>query len=159
MQGITPFLWFVDNAEEAARFYVSIFKDSKLVSNTRVKDTPSGVDTYVIELMLHGTRFLLFNGGKAPGFDQFSPATSFVLQCKTQKEIDYYWGRLLRGGKSMQCGWLTDKYGIAWQVIPTFLPKLLNNPKNKEGSARATQAMLKMVKLDIQKLKDAYSGK
>lgn len=159
MQGITPFLWFVDDAQEAAKFYVSIFKGSKIVSNTNVKDTPSGTDTYVMELMLHGTRFMLFKGGSAPGFDKFSPATSFVLRCETQEEIDYYWDRLLKGGTPMQCGWLTDRYGIAWQVTPTILPKLLADPKNKKGSARATKAMLSMVKLDIKKLKAAYAGK
>lgn len=158
MQGITPFLWFEQGAEEASKFYVSIFKEnSKIVSNTKLENTPSGDNTYVIEMVLRGTRFLFINGGKNPGFI-FSPATSFVVECKDQKEIDHYWEHLSEGGKPFQCGWLADRFGVTWQVVPEILPKLLGG-RDEKGRVRAMQAMLSMVKFDIKKLKDAYDGK
>jgi len=158
MQGITPFLWFEKEAEEAAKFYLSIFKkNSRIVSNTKLENTPSGDNTYVLEVVLCGTHFVFINGGKNPGFN-FSPATSFVIKCEDQKEIDHYWERLGNGGKPIQCGWLSDKYGVMWQIVPKILPKLLRGSDEK-GRAQAMQAMLSMVKLDIKKLKDAYARK
>ncbi len=158
MQKITPFLWFVDNASEAAKFYTSIFK-GKIVSNTQLNDTPIGPNTYLVTIKLADTTFTLINGGKAPGFTTFSAATSFVVSCKSQKETDRYWNGLLKdGGKPSQCGWLTDKYGVTWQIVPEEIYKYLAG-SNKEGRSRAMKAMLKMVKLDINKIKHAYIGR
>ncbi len=158
MQGITPFLWFEREAEDAAKFYVSIFKEnSKIVNSTKLENTPSGDNTYIVELVLRGTHFLFINGGKTLGFT-FSPATSFVIECKDQKEIDHYWKHLVDEGKPIQCGWLTDKYGVTWQVVPNILPRLLAG-SNEKGRARTMQVMLSMVKLDIKKLEDAYAGR
>lgn len=155
MPKITPFLWFVDNAEEAAKFYASVFK-GKIISNTKLNNTPSGPNTYLVTIKLADTTFTLINGGKALGFTTFSAATSFVVNCKNQKEVDFYWNGLLSdGGKPSQCGWLTDKYGVTWQVVPEEMPKYLSGP-NIKGRDRAMKAMLKMVKLDINKIKNAY---
>lgn len=155
MPKITPFLWFVDNAEEAAKFYASVFK-GKIISNTKLNNTPSGPNTYIITIKLADTIFTLINGGEAPGFTTFSAATSFVINCKDQKEVNYYWNNLLkRGGKPSQCGWLTDKYGITWQVVPKQMSTYLAGP-NKHGRERAMKIMLKMTKLDINKIKNAY---
>lgn len=130
MQTITPFIWFEKNADDAARFYVSVFKrykkDSKMISSTKLEDTPSGPNTYTIALVLDGTRFTFINGGKVPGYKlSASGAVSFVINCRNQKEIDHFWNGLVRGGKPIQCGWLRDKFGVTWQVVPTALPKLL----------------------------------
>ncbi len=158
MQKITPFLWFVNNADEAAKFYASIFK-GKVISNTKLNNTPSGPNTYLVTIKLANTIFTLINGGNAPGFTTFSAATSFVINCKNQKEVNYYWNSLLKGGgKPSQCGWLTDKYGVTWQVVPEQIPKYLAGP-DKQGRDRAMKAMLKMVKLDINKIKNAYIKK
>ncbi len=152
---ITSFLWFVDNADEAAKFYASVFK-GKIISNTKLKDTPSGPNTYLVTIKLANMTFTLINGGKAKGFTQFSAATSFVVNCKDQKEVNYYWSSLLKGGgKPSRCGWLTDKYGLTWQVIPDQMPKYLAG-SNKQGRDRAMKAMLKMAKLDIDKIRQAY---
>ncbi len=144
MQKITPFLWFNDNAQEAARFYCSIFNDSKLVS-----DTPM-----MAEINIAGQELILFNGG--PNFS-FTPANSLFVSCQTQEEIDAYWRALTQGGKPGQCGWLQDKYGLSWQIVPAILGSLLGNP-DKEKSSRAMQAMLQMSKLDIAALTKAYNG-
>ncbi len=158
MQKITPFLWFVDNATEAAKFYTSIFK-GKIVSSTQLDNTPSGPNTYIVTIKLADMDFTLINGGEAPGFTKFSAATSFVINCKNQKEVDHYWNGLLKdGGKPSQCGWLTDKYGVTWQVVPWEMSKYLGG-SDMEGRDRAMKAMLKMVKLDINKIKHAYMGK
>lgn len=158
--GITSFIWFEDRAEEAAKFYVSIFrKDSRIISSTKLKGTPSGPNTYMVALKLNGTYFTFLNGGKVPGYKiSDSGAVSFVVECKDQKEIDHYWDSLSKGGKQIQCGWLKDKYGITWQITPKILPKLLGGPSAK-GRQRAMAAMLKMKKFDIKKLQNAYSGK
>ncbi len=158
MQKITPFLWFVDDAIEAARFYASVFK-GRVVNSTQLYDTPSGPNTYIVTIKLLDTYFTLINGGDVPGFTKFSAATSFVVNCKNQKEVDRYWNGLLKdGGKPSQCGWLTDKYGVTWQVVPGEMSKYLGG-SNVEGRDRAMKAMLKMVKLDINKIKHAYMGK
>lgn len=162
MQKITPFLWFNDNAEEAAKFYTSIFKKSKLGTIARydkagekVSGRSSG-SVMTVEFQIAGQDFIALNGG--PMF-KFNEAVSFVVNCKTQKEVDYYWKKLTAGGgKAGQCGWLKDKFGVSWQVVPTELNKLMNS-KDAVKSQRVMEAMLKMVKLDLKKLKAAYAGK
>jgi len=157
MQKITPFLWFDNQAEEAVKFYTSIFKNSRIGKTARydeagakVSGRPAG-SVMTIEFRLDGQKFVALNGG--PVF-KFTEAVSFVVNCKTQKEVDYYWKKLSTGGKEVQCGWLTDKYGLSWQIVPTVLGELLGD-KNAAKSQRVMQAMLKMVKLDIKKLKQA----
>ena len=154
MEKITPCLWFDGKAEEAIRFYTSIFKKSKKGVITKYGEAGPGkkgtVMTATFEIA--GQEFMALNGG--PEF-KFSPAISFVVNCKKQKEVDYYWEKLLEGGAPQQCGWLTDKFGVSWQVVPTALPKLLKD-KDPVRSQRVMEAMLKMVKLDIKLLKQAY---
>jgi predicted 3-demethylubiquinone-9 3-methyltransferase (glyoxalase superfamily) len=144
---ITPFLWFDSNAEEAADFYCGIFPNSRKLSELRnTGDAPGskgGVLTVSFEL--DGLRFTALNGGPAY---QFTPAISFVVRCETQKEIDDYWSKLTAGGKEIQCGWLVDKFGLSWQIVPARLPELLKDSK-------AMQAMMKMKKLDIAELERA----
>jgi predicted 3-demethylubiquinone-9 3-methyltransferase (glyoxalase superfamily) len=138
MQKITPFLWFDGKAEEAMKFYVSIFKNSKILSANRFQ--------------LDGQEFLVLNGG--PQFT-FSPAVSFFVNCETQQEVDELWEKLSEGGEKGRCGWLKDKYGLSWQVIPSVLGTLLHD-KDTEKSKRVTKAMLQMDKIDIERLKQAY---
>ena len=154
MQKITPFLWFDDKAEEASRFYVSIFKNSKVGSISRYGDEgpgPKGT-VMVAKFELDGQEFLALNGG--PQFT-FSPAVSFVVNCKSQEEVDQYWEKLSEGGEKVQCGWLKDKYGLSWQVVPTILSELLQD-KDAAKSQRVMKAMLQMKKIDIEGLKRAY---
>lgn len=157
MQRIMPCLWFDGRAEEAAEFYTSIFRDSKVGKIARYGEggpgTPGSVMTVTFEIA--GQEFLGLNGG--PQF-QFSPAISFVVHCKNQRQVDYYWDRLIEGGAPSQCGWLTDKFGVSWQIIPNALPKMLRD-KDPERARRVMTAMLPMVKLDVRTLKDAYKGK
>lgn len=157
MQKITPFLWFDNQAEEAMLFYTSVFKDSKAGKIRRYKGAGPGVAGSVMSASfeLFGQEFIALNGG--PVF-KFSPATSFFVSCETQEEVDYYWQKLGEGGKPNQCGWLDDKFGVTWQIVPTALDKVLQGG-DPEKSGRAMQAMMKMTKLDIQKLQDAYDGK
>jgi predicted 3-demethylubiquinone-9 3-methyltransferase (glyoxalase superfamily) len=153
MQRITPFLWFDTQAEEAARFYVSIFKNSKIVSTSRYGEAgpgPAG-SVMTVEFELDGEMFVALNGG--PEYS-FTPAVSFVVNCETQAEVDHYWARLSEGGKEIQCGWLTDKYGLAWQIVPAILLELIKGD-DPEKRNRVMQAMFKMVKLDIETLKRA----
>jgi len=156
MQKITPFLWFNDKAEEAMKFYVSIFKNSKVVTVTRYGDAGPGPKGSVMTaaFQIEGQDFVALNGG--PQFT-FSPAISFVINCQTQKEVDYFWQKLSEGGKTNQCGWLDDKYGLSWQVVPTILSKLLAD-KDPAKSQRVMKAMLQMEKLDIKRLKQAATG-
>ncbi len=162
MQKITPFLWFDDNAEEAVKFYTSIFKNSKIGKIARYDEAgekaagrPAG-SVMTVEFQLEGQDFIALNGG--PHF-KFTEAISFVVSCKTQAEVDYYWNKLTAdGGKEVQCGWLKDKYGLSWQVVPTILPELLSD-KDAAKSQRVMEAMLQMVKLDIKKLKQAAERK
>ena len=157
MQKITPFLWFESQAEEAMNFYTSIFKDSKPGKIRRYPDARPGSKEIILSASfeLFGQEFVAFNGG--PMF-KFSPATSFFVSCETQDEVDYYWEKLGEGGNTNQCGWLDDKFGVTWQIVPTIFDKLLLS-SDPEKSGRAMQAMMKMTKLDIQKLQDAYDGK
>jgi len=160
MQKITPFLWFENKAEEAARFYVSVFKNSKIGSISRYDEAgakasgqPKGA-VMVVAFNLDGVDFMAINGG--PVF-KFSPATSFVVNCNTQEEIHHFWGKLSEGGKTNQCGWLDDKFGVTWQVVPTVLGELMGG-KDPKKSQRVMEAMLKMTKMDIAALQRAYDG-
>jgi predicted 3-demethylubiquinone-9 3-methyltransferase (glyoxalase superfamily) len=162
MQKITPFLWFNDNAEEAVKFYTSIFKKSKIGKIARYPEgtekttgRPAG-SVMTVEFQIEGQDFLALNGG--PHF-KFNEAVSFVVNCKTQREVDYYWKKLTAdGGKEVQCGWLTDRFGVSWQIVPTALGRLMNT-RDAAKSQRVMQAMLQMVKLDIRELKQAAKGK
>jgi predicted 3-demethylubiquinone-9 3-methyltransferase (glyoxalase superfamily) len=151
---ITPFLWFDGKAEEAVNFYVSVFKNSKTLSVSRYGDAGPGPKGTVMTVAfeLDGQQFVALNGG--PHFT-FSPAISFVVSCETQEEVDHFWEKLSEGGKEVQCGWLEDKYGVSWQVVPRILPELLQD-KNSEKTQRVLKAMMKMVKLDIKGLQRAY---
>jgi predicted 3-demethylubiquinone-9 3-methyltransferase (glyoxalase superfamily) len=153
MQKITPFLWFDGKAKEAAQFYMSIFKNSKLLSISRYGEAGPGPKGSVMTVAfeLDGEKFVALNGG--PNYS-FSPAVSFVVNCETQQEVDQYWERLSEGGEKIQCGWLRDKYGLSWQIVPTILPELLQD-KDPDKRKRVMAAMLKMVKLDIEQLKRA----
>jgi predicted 3-demethylubiquinone-9 3-methyltransferase (glyoxalase superfamily) len=154
MQKITPFLWFDGKAEEAANFYVSIFKNSKIVSITRYGEAGSGGKGSVMSatFQLDGQEFIALNGG--PMFT-FSPAISFFVRCESQEEVDKLWQMLSEGGEKQRCGWLKDKYGVSWQIIPTALGQMLQD-KDGEKSKRVMNAMLQMDKLDIKTLKQAY---
>lgn len=154
MQKITPFLWFDDKAEEAMNFYVSIFKNSKVGNVTRYGKAGPGPEGTVMSatFQLDGQDFFALNGG--PHF-KFTPAISFFVNCETQQEVDELWEKLSAGGREDRCGWLQDKYGLSWQIIPSALTKLLHD-KDPEKSRRVMQAMLQMVKIDIQGLQRAY---
>jgi len=153
MQKITPFLWFDNNAEEAVNFYVSIFKDSKILSAARYGDAGPGPKGTLMtaNFLLDGQEFVALNGG--PHF-KFTEAISFVVNCDTQAEVDDFWEKLSAGGSEGQCGWLKDKYGLSWQIVPTALPELLQS-KDAGKAQRVMQAMLQMKKIDINKLKQA----
>jgi predicted 3-demethylubiquinone-9 3-methyltransferase (glyoxalase superfamily) len=157
MQKITPFLWYDTQAEEAANFYVSIFKESKILGLTRYGEAGPGPKGSVLTVAfeLEGQKFTALNGG--PHF-KFTEAVSFVVNCASQEEVDYFWEKLLEGGgQESQCGWLKDKYGLSWQVVPNVLPELLQD-KDPEKANRVMQAMMKMVKIDIETLKRAAEG-
>jgi predicted 3-demethylubiquinone-9 3-methyltransferase (glyoxalase superfamily) len=159
---ISPCLWFDHEAEDAARFYTSIFKESKIVAISRYPEAgqeihrkpPGSVMTVAFEL--NGQSFTALNGG--PVF-KFTEAVSFQIECATQQEVDYYWERLSEGGDphARQCGWLKDQFGLSWQIVPEVLPELLNDPDTSK-SQRAFQAMLRMKKLDIEALQRAFAG-
>lgn len=158
MQKITPFLWFDDKAEEAATFYTSIFKNSKIVNIARYGDAGAEVSgrpkgtVMTVAFQLEGQEFVALNGG--PQF-KFTEAISFVVNCQTQEEVDDYWEKLSDGGQEVQCGWLKDKYGLSWQIVPTILSEMLNDPDPKKAE-RVMKAMLQMKKIDIKGLKQAY---
>jgi predicted 3-demethylubiquinone-9 3-methyltransferase (glyoxalase superfamily) len=154
MKNITPFLWFDDNAEEAVNFYTSIFKNSKIGTVSRYGEGGPGPKGSVMSatFQLNGQEFMALNGG--PVFT-FSPAISFFVNCESQQEVDDLWDKLSDGGEIEQCGWLKDKFGISWQIIPTILGELLND-KDPEKSSRVMNAMLQMKKIDISGLKQAY---
>ncbi|WP_276374987.1 VOC family protein [Chryseolinea sp. H1M3-3] len=156
-QKITPFLWFDDNAEEAINFYTSIFKDSKVVNISRYGEHGPGPKGSLMTatFQLHGQEFMALNGG--PMF-KFTEAISLFVKCKTQEEIDELWEKLSAGGEKSRCGWLKDKFGLWWQIIPPVLGELLNS-KDSEKSGRVMAAMMKMSKIEIKKLQDAYDGK
>jgi len=153
MQKIVPHLWFDKEAREAARFYCSVFPDSKITNVTTLHDTPPG-DCDVVSFELSGQPFMAISAG--PLF-QFNEAISFVVSCDTQEEIDRYWTKLSAVPEAEQCGWLKDKYGLSWQIVPSVLPELVGDP-NSPKSERAMKAMLQMKKLDIEALKRAYAG-
>lgn len=160
MQKLTTCLWFDNEAEEAARFYTSVFKNSKIAgmdkygeATQEVTDKPPG-SVMTVEFELEGQKFIALNGG--PEF-KFTEAISFVINCETQEELDYYWEKLSAVPESEQCGWLKDKFGVSWQVVPTVLNELIGGP-DSERSERAMKAMLQMKKLDINLLKKAYEG-
>ena len=156
MQKITPWLWFDTEAEEAATFYTSVFKNSKILSVNRFGEAgpaePGSVMTVAFEL--DGQEFVGLNG--RPAFT-FNESVSFMVSCDSQAEVDDYWNRLTEGGEESQCGWLKDKYGVSWQIIPTALPELLGDP-DPARAQRALQAMLKMSKIDIEGLRQAAAG-
>jgi predicted 3-demethylubiquinone-9 3-methyltransferase (glyoxalase superfamily) len=157
MQKITPFLWFDTQAEEAAKFYASIFPNSKILKTARYGEAGPGPkgSAMTVEFELDGQRMIALNGG--PVF-KFTEAISLVVDCKDQKEVDHYWNKLLRGGKESQCGWLKDRYGLSWQIVPTVLGELLSAPDAKTAK-RVMEAMLKMKKIDIAALKAAAAQK
>jgi predicted 3-demethylubiquinone-9 3-methyltransferase (glyoxalase superfamily) len=151
---IDPFLWFDTEAEEAANFYVSVFNNSKIVSINRNRQAGSGPKGGVMSVVfqLDGREFIALNGG--PVF-KFTEAISLFVHCKTQEEVDTYWARLLEGGEESRCGWLKDKYGLSWQIIPTLLGEMLSDLDPKKAK-RVMEAMLKMKKIDIAELKRTY---
>ena len=162
MQKITPFLWFDDQAEEAVKFYTSVFKNSKIGRILRYSEEaakasgrPAG-SVLTVEFEMEGQKFVALNGG--PLF-KFNESISFVVNCETQEEVDYFWEKLTAdGGQESQCGWLKDKFGVSWQVTASVLIDMLHD-KDSEKSERVMHAMLQLQKLDIKTLKDAYAGK
>ncbi|MDR3458682.1 MAG: VOC family protein [Verrucomicrobiae bacterium] len=160
MQKITPFLWFDDQAEAAVKFYTTSFKPSKILKVSRYSESGAKASgrkkgaVMTIAFRLNGQEFIALNGG--PVF-KFTEAISFVVNCKTQAEVDHFWKKLSAGGKEIQCGWLKDKYGVSWQIVPEALAKLMSS-RDAAKSQRVMQALLQMVKLDIKKLKAAYEG-
>jgi predicted 3-demethylubiquinone-9 3-methyltransferase (glyoxalase superfamily) len=157
MQKITPFLWFDGNAEEAANFYISIFKNSKMGKISRYGDGGPGPKGSVMSVtfQIEGQEFYALNGG--PQF-KFTPAISFFVNCETQKEVDDLWEKLSAGGRTDRCGWLQDKFGVSWQIIPTVLGQLLGD-KDPQRAKRAMQAMLQMTKIDGKALQQAADAK
>ncbi len=150
MQKIITFLWFDDNAEEAMEFYTSVFKDSRITNSSPGPDGKFLTGSFE----LNGQEFMALNGG--PMF-KFTEAISLFVRCETQQEVDDLWTKLSAGGEESQCGWLKDKFGLSWQIVPNALGELLGDP-NREKAGRALQAMLQMSKIDIQKLRDAFAG-
>ena len=160
MQKITVNLWFDDKAEEAVNFYTSIFKNSKILNVVRyttdgakVSERPQG-SVMTVAFQLEGQNFLALNGG--PTF-KFTEAISLIINCETQEEVDYFWENLSKGGEEGVCGWLKDKYGLSWQVIPTIVGEIMQN-KDPQKVERFMSVLLKMKKLDIEGLKKAYEG-
>jgi predicted 3-demethylubiquinone-9 3-methyltransferase (glyoxalase superfamily) len=151
MQSISPFLWFDDQAEEAAMFYTSLFPNSGIRKVVRQGEG----SVLTVDFDLNGQQFVALNGG--PRYT-FSEAVSFVVSCETQDEVDRYWDRLSQGGETQPCGWLKDRFGLSWQVVPTVLGELLGDP-DPEKSQRVMAAMLKMSKIEIEPLRRAYEGK
>jgi predicted 3-demethylubiquinone-9 3-methyltransferase (glyoxalase superfamily) len=160
MQKIIPHLWFDNSAEEAAKFYTSIFKNSKIIdvalygeAGAKVSGRPKGT-VMTVTFELEGQRFMALNGG--PVF-KFSPAISFLVNCETQEEVDELWEKLSEGGEKEQCGWLKDKFGVSWQIVPNALGEMLQD-KDAKKSERVMEAMLQMKKIDTEGLKKAYAG-
>ncbi|HEX5886250.1 MAG TPA: VOC family protein [Pyrinomonadaceae bacterium] len=156
MQKITPFLWFDNNAEEAADFYCSIFKNSRVLNVSRYGEAVPGPkgEVMTVEFELDGQKFTALNGG--PQF-KFTEAISLVVNCETQEEIDYFWEKLSAGGAESKCGWLKDKYGLSWQVVPAIVGEWISG--DPERSNRVMQEVMKMEKLEIEPLKRAYEGR
>jgi len=158
MQKISPFLWFEDNAEDALEFYKSVFPNATVGHVTRMGPEVPGPKgkVMVATINIFGTDFTLLNGGALEGY-RFSPATSFMIFCENQAEVDHYWNKLGEGGKHNQCGWLHDRFGVTWQVVPTALMRLQGDP-DRERAKRVNQAMLKMKKIVIADLEKAAAG-
>ena len=161
MQKLTSCLWFDNQAEDAVKFYTSVFKNSKVGRIARYDDAgakasgrPKG-SVMTIEFELNGQQFLALNGG--PVF-KFTEAISFIVNCESQQEVDYFWNRLSEEGSEVQCGWLRDKYGLSWQIVPTLLTEMIND-SDPAKAKRVMEAMLKMVKINIADLKKAYNGR
>jgi len=153
MQKITPFLWFDKEAGEAAKFYTSVFKDAKIISTTTLENTPSGT-VEIVTIRLMGQEFQLMSAG--PLF-KFNEAISFVVNCETQQEIDYYWEQLSAVPEAEQCGWIKDKFGLSWQIVPTVMYEM-QKTKDKKKLARVTEAFLQMKRFDIAALQRAYDA-
>ncbi len=160
MQKITPFLWFDNQAEEAVNFYISVFKNSKILDISYYGDVGGEIsgfkkgDVLTIAFQLDGQNFTALNGGK---HYKINEGISFVVSCDSQEEVDYYWEKLTDGGEESQCGWLKDKFGVSWQVVPAVLGELMNSP-DADKSRRVMEALLQMRKLDIPALEKAYRG-
>lgn len=160
MQTITPFLWFDQEAEEAAEFYVSIFPNSRIVQSTRYSKAGQEVhgrqpgSVMTVRFEINGQSYIALNGGPD---HKFNDSISFVVPCDSQKEIDFYWEKLTDGGRPIQCGWLEDRFGLSWQIVPREMDELLSAPDSPE-TERVMEAMMKMIKLDIEELKRARSG-
>ena len=156
MQKITPFLWFDAQAEEAAKHYVSVFKDGRILKVARYGDAGPGPkgQVMVVEFEIHGQKFTALNGGPRFKFDE---AISFVVDCKDQAEVDYFWDRLSEGGRTSMCGWLKDKFGLSWQIVPRRAIELMTDPDPAKAS-RANAALLKMTKIDIAAVERAHAG-
>ncbi|HWW99909.1 VOC family protein [Collimonas sp.] len=157
MQKISPFLWFDGRAEEAMNFYTSVFKDAKISDVQRYGEAGPGPKGSVISasFQLHGQNFIALNGG--PQFS-FTPAISFFVNCENQEEVDELWARFSEGGEPQRCGWIKDKFGLSWQIIPTALGRMLQD-KDPQKAQRVMQAMMKMVKIDVALLTQAYEQK
>ena len=158
MQKITPFLWYSAQAEEAAAFYASIFPDSRVTRVTALpSESPSGPpgSVKIVEFVLFGQQFIAMSAGP---LDPFNHAVSFVVNCDSQAELDRYWNALLEGGSAEQCGWLKDRYGLSWQIVPTVLVELLSDP-DPEKSQRVMSELMQMSKIEIEPLRRAYEGK
>ncbi|HUK08643.1 MAG TPA: VOC family protein [Stellaceae bacterium] len=157
MQKITPFLWFDGKAEEAANFYAATFRNARVTGLTRYGDAGPGPkgSVMIATFEIEGQKFIALNGG--PQYS-FTPAISFVVNCETQAEVDAYWEKLSAGGEPNRCGWLRDKYGVSWQIVPTALPRLLGDPDPAKAT-RVMQAMLRMTKIEIAGLERAYEGR
>lgn len=157
MQKITPFLWYTNEAEDAAAFYTSIFPQSRVTRVTTLpSESPSGPpgSVKIVDFVLCGQPFVAMSAGP---LDPFNHAVSFVVNCESQAELDRYWNALLEGGTPEQCGWLKDRYGLSWQIVPTVLAEMMSDP-DRAKAKRAADAMLKMVKIDVEALKSAYAG-
>jgi predicted 3-demethylubiquinone-9 3-methyltransferase (glyoxalase superfamily) len=154
MQKINPFLWFENQAEEAARFYISLFRNSKIIAITRYGEAGPGPNGSVmtVSFEIEGQKFVALNGGRQA---QFTEAISFVVNCTSQREVDEYWKKLTDGGEEIQCGWLKDRYSVSWQIVPTVLFEMLQD-KDAERTQRVMRAMFPMKKLDIAALEAAY---
>jgi predicted 3-demethylubiquinone-9 3-methyltransferase (glyoxalase superfamily) len=158
MNKITPQLWYNREAEEAAHFYASVFPDSKVERVTALPaESPGGPpdSVKIVEFSLFGQSFVAFSAARP---DQFNHSISFTVKCKDQAEVDRYWNALLEGGRAEQCGWLKDRYGLSWQIVPTALGEMMKDP-DRQKAKRVAEAMLKMVKLDVAALKRAYDGR
>jgi predicted 3-demethylubiquinone-9 3-methyltransferase (glyoxalase superfamily) len=161
MQEVTPFLWFEDKADEAVDYYISTFRDSKILDQQKLENVPGPAGkVYTITFEIKGLRLMALNGGPVDNGEfnpSFTGGISLMVHCDTQEEVDEYWEKLSDGGKPGPCGWITDKYGVVWQIIPRLLDTLMRDP-DREKANRVTQAMMKMGKIECGVLQKAYDG-